>query len=307
MALSWKSKRVWAVTAVAIIGCLALAKASASQLADNAFVWEPEAIAISGMPGETVSFSVTAHAGPVLAKTFCALGATTFAKLSDNLASAADMVSIAPTSVCGRDTVISVTMHLSPSVPVGMIDGSLRLYRSVRVLGKTIVTPVWLAEPLPVSLSVETTNDGLPPDPGEAGKATLAGIDSDGDGIRDDIQRYIALTYPGDQNINVRKALRQNAEGFQLELLASSNKEESVRLLHARERDGYCLTGVMGGADASADAGFALQARILNTEMRSYAWTAFNRKISGEFGGNVYPWEYLTQCDFDASQIGGSE
>ena len=304
MALSWKSKRVWAVTAVAIIGCLALAKASASQLADNAFVWEPEAIAISGMPGETVSFSVTAHAGPVLAKTFCALGATTFAKLSDNLASAADMISNIPTSVCGRDTVISVTMHLSSSVPVGMIDGSLRLYRSVRVLGKTIVTPVWLAEPLPVSLSVETTNDGLPPDPGEAGKATLAGIDSDGDGIRDDVQRYVELTYSGDENVNIRKALRQDAEGFQLELLASSNKEESVRLLHARERDGNCLAGVMG-VDASSDAESALQAQILNTEMRSRAWIAFNRNISGEFGGNVYPWEYLTQCDFDVSQIGG--
>lgn len=304
MALSWKSKWVWAITAVAIIGCLALAKASASQLADSAFVWEPEAIAISGMPGETVSFSVTEHAGPVLAKTFCALGATTFAKLSDNLASAADMISIIPTSVCGRDTVISVTMHLSSSVPVGMIDGSLRLYRSVRVLSKTIVTPVWLAEPLPVSLSVETTNDGLPPDPGEAGKATLAGIDSDGDGIRDDVQRYVELTYSGDENINVRKALRQKAQGIQQKLLASSNKEESVRLLHEREKDGYCLAGVMG-VTASSNAGDALRAQILNTEMRSRAWTAFNRNISGEFGGNVYPWEYLTQCNFDVSQIGG--
>ena len=304
MALSWKSKRVWAAVAVAIIGCVALAKASASQLAENAFAWEPEAIAISGMPGETVSFSVTAHAGPVLAKTFCALGATTFARLSDNLASVADMVSIVPASVCGRDTVISVTMHFSPSVPVGMIDGSLRLYRSVRIFGKTVVKPVLLAEPLPVSVSIEAADDGLPPDPGEAGKATLAGIDSDGDGIRDDVQRYIELTYFGDENINVRKALRQDAEGFQLELLASSNKEESVRLLHARERDGNCLAGVMG-VDASADAGSALQAQILNTEIRSRAWIAFNRNISGEFGGNVYPWEYLSQCDFDVNQTGG--
>ena len=48
--------------------------------------------------------------------------------------------------------------------------------------------------------------DGLPPDPGEAGKATLEGIDSDQDGIRDDIQRYIALTYPDSQK--TRAALR---------------------------------------------------------------------------------------------------
>src|SRR5205807_2765584 len=31
---------------------------------------------------------------------------------------------------------------------------------------------------------------GVPPNPGAAGNATLAGIDSDGDGVRDDVQRY---------------------------------------------------------------------------------------------------------------------
>ncbi|MDX8380534.1 MAG: hypothetical protein R8M14_00305 [Ghiorsea sp.] len=35
---------------------------------------------------------------------------------------------------------------------------------------------------------------GLPPDPGAAGRGTLAGIDSDNDGVRDDVQRWIALT-----------------------------------------------------------------------------------------------------------------
>lgn len=33
----------------------------------------------------------------------------------------------------------------------------------------------------------------FPPDPGSAGKATFAGIDSDQDGIRDDVQRHIIL------------------------------------------------------------------------------------------------------------------
>jgi len=35
----------------------------------------------------------------------------------------------------------------------------------------------------------------LPPDPGEAGKATLLGIDSNDNGIRDDVERAIYLTY----------------------------------------------------------------------------------------------------------------
>lgn len=64
-----------------------------------------------------------------------------------------------------------------------------------------------------VSLSVQTapsiggTNDGLPPDPGKAGKQTLMGIDSDGDGLRDDVQRYIYLTYPDQPD--VQRALKK--------------------------------------------------------------------------------------------------
>ncbi len=46
----------------------------------------------------------------------------------------------------------------------------------------------------------------LPPDPGEAGKLTLAGIDSNNDGVRDDLEREIVYMYP--QNEEVRRVLR---------------------------------------------------------------------------------------------------
>jgi len=38
----------------------------------------------------------------------------------------------------------------------------------------------------------------LPPDPGAAGHESLAGIDSDDDGLRDDIQRLIAIKFKDD-------------------------------------------------------------------------------------------------------------
>ncbi|MFA5991179.1 MAG: hypothetical protein WC794_02965 [Candidatus Doudnabacteria bacterium] len=46
----------------------------------------------------------------------------------------------------------------------------------------------------------------LPPDPGEEGKKTLEGIDSDHDGIRDDLQREMVFMYPN--NDEVRRILR---------------------------------------------------------------------------------------------------
>lgn len=39
------------------------------------------------------------------------------------------------------------------------------------------------------------TGGGLPPDPGEAGNRTIHGIDSDHDGIRDDVERHISLHF----------------------------------------------------------------------------------------------------------------
>lgn len=46
----------------------------------------------------------------------------------------------------------------------------------------------------------------LPPDPGEAGKKTLVGIDSNADGVRDDLEKEIVYQYP--QNEKVRRVLR---------------------------------------------------------------------------------------------------
>jgi hypothetical protein len=85
----------------------------------------------------------------------------------------------------------------------------------------TLVAPSeWLTKPQTVSFvlyinSVKTAKIvrfastdvaiTLPPDPGEAGKATLAGIDSNHDGVRDDLEREIVYMYP--QNEQVRRVL----------------------------------------------------------------------------------------------------
>ncbi len=38
--------------------------------------------------------------------------------------------------------------------------------------------------------------DGLPPDPGLAGKTTVEGVDSNNNGVRDDVERFIVLEFP---------------------------------------------------------------------------------------------------------------
>jgi len=101
------------------------------------------------------------------------------------------------TVVANQSYSVDVVFFASTTSPIGAVDGTVQLRRD-----KT------LARPLPITLLVTVVP--LPPDPGEAGKVTLEGIDSDGDGVRDDVQRYIALTYPDSEK--TRLALTQHAK-----------------------------------------------------------------------------------------------
>jgi hypothetical protein len=150
----------------------------------------------------------------------------------------------------------------------------------------------------PVDPPVDPPNppgSGLPPDPGEAGMATLEGIDSDQDGIRDDIQRYIALTYPDSQK--TRAALRQFTLAFQKATLESPDEESALRNTEIEARASECLWYIH--SRSSIKMSDSLMAEYLNTMERSRAYLAYNSKLGGHtFGGKDFD-EYKTSCTFD--------
>ncbi len=118
----------------------------------------------------------------------------------------------------------------------------------------------------------------LPPDPGEAGKATLEGIDSDKDGVRDDVQRYIALSNPTDAA--TRSALQQLAVSNQRFLLAADG-DVSMILDIAKEqsRANGCLGYLSGFSGRALSA--TLRAFVLNTKERSLAYAEADGRLSG--------------------------
>jgi chitodextrinase len=73
----------------------------------------------------------------------------------------------------------------------------------------------------------------LPPDPGAAGKKTLAGIDSDQDGVRDDIQRFLAKEV-GKDPVLYKRALQMARETQQSILVAETNDKEKARTVTHR-------------------------------------------------------------------------
>ncbi len=137
--------------------------------------------------------------------------------------------------------------------------------------------------------------DDLPPDPGEAGKATLEGVDSDNDGIRDDIQRYIALTYP--DSAKTRAALRQFTLAMHKAMLESPDEDSALNNTELMHRALECFFYIH--SEDSFEMTDLLMAEYLNTVDRSRAYLDYNDKLGGHvFGGKDFD-EYKTSCTFD--------
>ncbi|MBC7984846.1 MAG: hypothetical protein H7Y02_13445 [Candidatus Obscuribacterales bacterium] len=84
----------------------------------------------------------------------------------------------------------------------------------------------------------------LPPDPGEAGKATIDGIDADKDGVRDDVQRFIHETWPNSER--ARKALYLIAQSKQTAVHYGGelSKDEAAKLMLDISKRTVCYSRV---------------------------------------------------------------
>lgn len=109
--------------------------------------------------------------------------------------------------------------------------------------------------------SVESST--LPPDPGKKGKEDLLGIDSDGDGVRDDIERYIVHKYP--ELPALRRGLYQLAQVKQ-HLFQYSDPDIWAKYAQAQERAIRCVS--FYDPEGAYNAVLDLDAEYLNTKER---------------------------------------
>ena len=126
------------------------------------------------------------------------------------------------------------------------------------------------------------SSNALPPDPVDAGKATLSGTDSDNDGLRDDVQRAIStLEYSGE----ALGSVTQLAMGIQSAIThdgsSASAREAGEQLAKATD----CASHVFGlGA---TDEILVLELLALNTEARADAYEEFNVQSAGQQYGEM--------------------
>lgn len=172
------------------------------------------------------------------------------------------------------------------------------LITSVVLIGLLILVigSIWLKKPTSMVDQIMNADKGFkfppgfPPDPGEAGKKTLEGIDSDHDGLRDDLQRWIYARFPNDPK--KRAALRQMAVSYQKTLFLKHEPKEMEDEIRSSYKAIHCLRAVfLEGVEATVEREY-IQAKVLNTKERTERYLEVDRWFDGmtmempEFNGS---------------------
>lgn len=185
---------------------------------------------------------------------------------------------------------IDITFFSESDSKKGAYDGTIHLTR-----GNSTVS-----RPFPVII-----NNGIPPDPGETGKTTLEGIDSDGDGVRDDIQRYIVLNYPDSKRM--QEAFFYDAKNLQTMLLVADNEEKSIENHKKSISSLDCIVAVAedeGELEPEVPVLMrrAMRAEFLNTQERLEVFLLHNNQLAGN--GFSVPDLGIEACNFDVTELG---
>jgi len=158
---------------------------------------------------------------------------------------------------------------------------SARAAGSKKILESSDSKPVCNQVVVPIGDCIPQHLANLPPDPGEAGKATSEGIDSDKDGVRDDLQRFIVLNYAHSER--TVQALRLIAKSHQrrIHLGDSVSREEAYEIAKDMSKKAFCFArSVDKDLWMETPVSELLSARAANTEERFKRKSAFEYKAA---------------------------
>lgn len=125
----------------------------------------------------------------------------------------------------------------------------------------------------------EVDRDRLPPDPGDAGQQSVAGIDSDNDGIRDDVERSLLELLP--LETERRQLLMRGGQAFQDAIVSGAGgiDTQEDRAYEDLAKFSKCL--VMISPETIPQELAVLRTLLINTPERQAAYRAFNASRAG--------------------------
>ena len=123
---------------------------------------------------------------------------------------------------------------------------------------------------------------------------SIAGVDADANGVRDDVESYIDTTYAGQANADLNKALRQYAKAVQSSMIDVGS--QPLSLTHATERF-RALECLMARQPRDYHTIFVdLRAQVLNTKSRSDAYLQADNQVKAENIPLLPADQWVTAC-----------
>jgi hypothetical protein len=138
-----------------------------------------------------------------------------------------------------------------------------------------------------IIFSCESKGEGssnLPSDPRSEGKKTLEGIDSNNDGVRDDLEIAIYEYASKPEEESLRRAMRQNAKAKQLAIIAGYTKDpQKVKEAeNAMARSVACAVREMSDKYKNWNFFTYMEGKATNTPERVEAYMRYNQALSGK-------------------------
>lgn len=201
----------------------------------------------------------------------------------DTLSEVCDLAKISGNAQIKGKTEILGSTEISGNA----IVADSRLYSAPKILGSSVIIKSIVCQASVItSLRVIESNyycnvdDPEPKDPGEAGIKTLLGIDSDGDGVRDDIEIYLNRVLSNTKN-------KDNSADLLASKALAKNMSDSVKLIKNkeilvekwRERINILSCNSFTGYDDFLEL-------YLNTKERIMAWIEIDDASNGEANDN---------------------
>lgn len=188
---------------------------------------------------------------------------------------------------------MTVTLSFAPAVTDTrkFLAGVVLLFDQNATVSKPLLAKVSLVKP-------ETINGVVvPPEPPpELNNATLAGFDTNGNGVRDDVDRWIAVQVPGSARHRANLLADANAEQRGL---VSTTSEEALAAARDSARTIGCYRSL--GIPRDQRKWRESLSVLLNTPARLQAYDAYQRKLTGEVF--VASADQQSPCLFDLNSL----
>jgi hypothetical protein len=138
----------------------------------------------------------------------------------------------------------------------------------------------------------------LPPDPGSEGKKTLEGIDSNNNGVRDDVEIAIYNYAPREDQEKLRQAMFQKAKSVESIVKADLSDLNTLRQIVVKDfRAGACLKQSSPRRDSEGL--YLILKTVRNTPERSQASRSFFNALDNNGISYSVPRTDPNPCDYD--------